>query len=696
MKNIEKNLPSILLLILFFLVFKTWFTISLIAAGDFLSHSQTKINDVNLLPTIWGWNPAMNQLGGITASYQWIYFVINMPIFFFGKLMHLNWMIIERIVYLYPLLLLLIVSPIKLFQELLPKTKFKYFASILYGLNTFILMVIGGGQIFIALSYSLLPLTLYSYIKHFNEKNVNNFRHTIITGLLLSLQIILDLRFAYITFIIILLFFIFKILSVNPHKNIVLKVLPRLIFIFFIPFLIHIYWLLPAVMLRNNLLSDLGSAYTSWASVRFFSFARLENTISLLHPNWPENIFGKISFMKPEFLLLPILAYSSLFFVCSESRKQRTENKSKIILFFALLGLLGAFLAKGAQEPFGGIYIWMFTHIPGFIMFRDPTKWYTLIALSYSILIPYSISQIYEWLRSQSKFSIFNFQFSIKSKIFNIQNLFILLLTSYFLLLISPALFGQLGGTFKKNSFPQEYSKLEQFLLSSKKFSRTLWIPSVHRFAYYSNTHPAISSYNYYNSNNISDIIKILLNKNSQKQLQEASVNYVIVPYDSEEEIFLKDRKYDEDKYQQTIAQLHKIKWLTKIKQFGKIIVYELPAPKEHFWSPQDEIKIDYVSINPTKYQVNIRGAKKGGRIIFAENFDMNWIAKKTYNNKYEINSSKYNNLFNSFVLIENGNYELEIYYKPQKLGNIGLLISGFTFIMLCILLLSSRFKDKI
>ena len=66
----------------------------------------------------------------------------------------------------------------------------------------------------------------------------------------------------------------------------------------------------------------------------------------------------------------------------------------KQIRFFLILSLLGVFLAKGSNEPFGQIYIWLFEHIPGFVMFRDPTKWYMLIAVSYSVLIPYSIYKI--------------------------------------------------------------------------------------------------------------------------------------------------------------------------------------------------------------------------------------------------------------------------------------------------------------
>ena len=128
---------------------------------------------------------------------------------------------------------------------------------------------------------------------------------------------------------------------------------------------------------------------------------------------------------------MPILAYSSLLFI-SKIKDQRSKIQIKnqkfdnnvamkqfnngAIIFFALLGLVGAFLAKGASPPFSEINSWLFQNFPGMNMFRDSTKFYSLIALSYSVLIPFSIWKIYESLELHNKFSIFNFQFSIKTK----------------------------------------------------------------------------------------------------------------------------------------------------------------------------------------------------------------------------------------------------------------------------------------
>ena len=101
--------------------------------------------------------------------------------------------------------------------------------------------------------------------------------------------------------------------------------------------------------------------------------------------------------------------------------------------------------------------------------------------------------------------------------------------------------------------------------------------------------------------------------------MQEASVKYIIVPYDSQREIFLKERKYDEKQYKQAIEEMQNISWLKRIDGFGKIAIFEVPDPRDHFWSPQENLKVQYQYINPTKYILNVENAKKGDILIFSE-----------------------------------------------------------------------------
>jgi hypothetical protein len=71
------------------------------------------------------------------------------------------------------------------------------------------------------------------------------------------------------------------------------------------------FWIVPNILSYTNAYH----ATVGDISLSFFSVAALSNSISLLHPNWPENLFGKVYFLQPEFLVLPMVAFSSLLFV---------------------------------------------------------------------------------------------------------------------------------------------------------------------------------------------------------------------------------------------------------------------------------------------------------------------------------------------------------------------------------------------
>lgn len=704
MRRITKMILFLLVLICFW-VFHIWFSPSALVAHDLPYIHSSMSSSYSVIPYIWHIERNVG-LGGNAATLLWSYSFFSLPIALLGSILHLSWPITERVAFFYPFLVLSLTSSFllskKVFQDSLPAV----LSAFLFTCNTYVLILVGGGQIEIGFAYAFVPFVLLACIALFesfqsNQKNIYCIMISLLFGFLVGLQLFFDLRVAYITIAgMILLLSIVEggvLREQMIKKNAKWRSIGRFLLAYCIMpgilvILLNAFWLLPSVFSHSNITSDLGISTSTKETVSYFSFAKFENSISLLHPNWPENIFGKVGFMKPEFLLLPILAFASLLFINSpitddELRAKKNKSNSqlairnsptrKYILYFALLGLLGAFLAKGANDPFGGIYLWMFDHVPGFILFRDPTKWYTLVAVSYAVLIPFSISKIYEWLQSFPKFQI-----NTKNGIFNLQNCFLFLVFCSLLYLIRPALLGQLTGTFKPTTVPSDYQKLEQFLSSQNQFSRTLWVPTTQRFVYSSSLHPAISSRDYFNAYDNTKLLNVLSQAKTQKFLQEAGVKYIIVPYDSEKEVFLRDRQYDNTQYQNVLNRVTALPGLQRVQGFGQIGVFELPSPKNHFWSP-DGITVSSVQINPTKYQIHAQNALRGERVVFAESFDPRWVMT---NANSRVESSEFDGKFNSFVLPKEGNYTFDVTYTPQKWVNIGLLISLLTGVSLLVL----------
>lgn len=651
-------IPAVGLFLIVFIIFNQWFLPGLITAGDFWPYYSSMFSLRSFVPYAWDMH-SVGGMGGDAIPFLWIHLNLG-AVVSTGSFLNLPWSLTERIFYLFPLLIALTTGPYLLYRKIFPESRTTWIVPIIYGLNSYILMIIGGGQLHgVGMAYSLLPFLLW-----FILKSSPNFRSSVILALVYSLILVFDIRFFYIASLTVPVFIAIRYKGNFIKHLLYLYIIPCLITV-----LLHSFWIMPLVLFPTNPIDDLGAGYGSLDAVKFFSFAKLENSISLLHPNWPENIFGKVGFMKIEFLTLPILAFASLFF------STKSKEQSKLILFFVAIALIGAFLAKGINDPAGNFYGYLFEHLPGFQMFRDPTKFYSLIALSYSILIPFTIYEIYILITKLKK----------NAKL--LTYLYISIISLVLIFPILPALTGNLKGTFKSVTIPDEYKKLESTLANDQGFYRTLWIPSMHRYGYYSNIHPAVSDVKY------KDLLSNPVN------LQELGIKYVIVPLDTQGELFVSDRKYDNTKYERVVEELRRKTFLAEVGGFGKIKLFEVESPKDHFWSDKKGLVDNIQFVNPTKYIINISNAKIGDKVIFSESFDAYWFARNMDSQDKDLGksltSNPYKRRLNSFTLREGGSYRLEVFYLKQKYVETGSFIGVFVIVSLVGYLIINMRKNK-
>lgn len=402
-------------LLIFGKIFWSWFVSPEIIGGDWPTYSPEFIREQKLFPSLWS---TYRGVGGAVTP------VLNLETFqsflivpwvnWFG----LPWSIVYKVGWFGLFLVLGAVSSFTLSRTVLFGLKRNWvhaLSVLIYGTNTYILMLVSGGQMGVAMAYALLPLVLSQFITLGRCVIVENklvVRQVLTAGLLLSLEVALDVRFVYLSAVAIIIYWLlllyWRLFNNNPiekESRLNLSIIAVSVAISVgLAVLLNAFWLLPTAATASRTVSELGAIYTSSSAVPFFSFADFSHALSLLHPNWPENMFGKTYFLQPEFLVLPALAFVSLLFIRRRtgSREQIADSGQQIV-FFSLLALLGAFLAKGANEPFGNVYLWLFDHIPGFVMFRDPSKWYVLVAISYSILVPFSLEGVVDWLTQITK-----------------------------------------------------------------------------------------------------------------------------------------------------------------------------------------------------------------------------------------------------------------------------------------------------
>ena len=310
----------------------------------------------------------------------------------------------------------------------------------------------------------------------------------------------------------------------------------------------------------------------------------------------------------------------------------------------------------------------------------------------------------------------------------HIPGLFLLGVIGYLLLLIKPAILGELGGTFKTKEVPSDYLILKEFINNQGDFFRTFWVPKKQRFGFYSNNHPGISSENFLTDTSCEEPfcslkvempknwgekcfpndrcyvreLSYFLNPETPDILAQMAVKYIIVPFDSEGEIFIAEHQYNHQQREEVEEFLDTIPWLKKIKVTDKIAVYEIPSYKDHFFldnSPINQLRISNYEltrnpqltigqlgneinkvkmINPTKYLVSLKVEKPPTTLVFSETYDELWQAKM---GKRIIPSTLYNNL-NSFSIDQAGDFEIVVEFTAQKYVYWGLVVSAFTLLM--------------
>lgn len=511
------------------------------ASGDAGFYFTEQLKQLSWLPVPWH---SEYGFGAFTLDRMWF----DYPYLFVIKALSsigFSWWFIDKLLWL-AVTFVAVYSSYRLAKYILGNAQSATLGSIIYSANTYILLLFAGGQIGVALAYALLPLVLLKFIESVDSQKAD-IQRFITNGLWFALLIAFDLRFAYLVVLAILLYIACSVEMAIRRLVFVIKILA-------VPFLVaglvHFFWILPELIAGGGGASSLGNEFTNPGILKFLSFADFSHAFGLLHPNWPENLFGKVYFMQPEFLIIPILAFCAFLFI----EKKSTDTIRKIS-FFALIVLIGAFFAKGVTEPFGGIFQWMFVHIPGFIMFRDPTKFYVFVTMGYSVLLPYALMRIGGKIRLSEK------------------TIFIVFI-AFWCFTLRPVFLGQMKGNFQPPYLTTEYVQLKNTLVSDPRSSRTLWIPQKDAFAYMSEVHPFFASDQLFHNASISAIIVLTQKPEFMKSLADSGIGYVIVPTDLEKRLFLTDYRFNPDERDNLISALRKTN-LIQDKDFTNVAVFK-------------------------------------------------------------------------------------------------------------------------
>jgi len=459
---------SILLVFILVFVYLSFFSPGARVANDFPLVSKESIKESFGLP--YAWTKADN-FGEYAVSTLWAY-----PLDFLfglGAYLGIDFDLLERILGFFPFLVIGIWACKKLFYEYKFSSLGKFAGSLFYLLNTYIILVIDGGQFRVALSYSLFPFVFLSFKKAYS----GGFQKKLIAGLALSILGFFDIRFVFILFVLLALDFFYWALFLR--KGELVEYLLNWVKVGFcatIVFLgLHFYWILPAFLVKAP---SLPPTYQRASQVGFLSFANIAHSLLLLSPHWYKNVFGKVAAIDWKFFLIPVLVFLAPIL----------RKKDRLVGFWLLVSVIAVFLVKGSNPPFSGVYTWVFENLPGFFIFRDPTKFFILICLSYSLLLGITLDEISKKL-AKLKFKNKFFKFYLSNSW-----LLAIFLTSYLLLLASPVWLGKMTGTLSQPNVDSQFIKLKNLLSQDKSYGKVFWIPSRPPLGISYPNHPAIDA----------------------------------------------------------------------------------------------------------------------------------------------------------------------------------------------------------
>lgn len=521
----QKN--KLLLIFILLLIFANWLIPGVRVANDFPWVARSAIAKGLQIPQTWTTRGG-NGLGEYAVGTLWSW-PLDL-IYGVGAKAGLDFAALERLLGVYLALIIGWVGMSKLKN---------YVASLVYLTSSYFILLVDGGQLSIALAYATFPWCIYLYLS-------DALLPFVVSVTVLS---IFDLRMVYLLCIVVVLNFISQVVfkrELQIRKHLIFGLVTGLFLVG-----VHSYWLVPTLFARPP---SLPFAYTQSAQLIFLDFTKLANGLLMQQPHWFLNVFGKVANLRLEFLLYPTLAFAVLF----------VKPKKYSVFLWSAVALVGIFLSKGG-------YVWAFTHIPGFSLFRDSTKFFFLICLAYAFLIGELVERFPKLL-------------------------YVVVLTV--ILVNFPVLSGKMTGTFSNPRFLQDYSNLQNYLSQDDKFGRILWVPTRPPLGFTDPNHPVIEGIQIYNNRpfvsrvfGTYEIMNFLRDSpDTTNLLAEAGINYVVLP---PLDPYRDELKPDNLVYHQLFEQqLEQAPWAGESRSFGEVKLIQTKKTISLFSLPEKAVLV--------------------------------------------------------------------------------------------------------
>lgn len=409
-----------------------------------------------------------------------------------------------------------------------------FVAALTYLVNTYYLTILVGGQLGVAVAYSLIPWVVIFLEETFLESKDSSKLAPLYLAVILSIQGYYEARFLVITGIVIVCWLIFNRSQINGKT---LFIINRVFLSIGVFALLSWLWICGTFLVSGTNIAPLGYDSPNWLSS--LSYATWQNTLALHHVWWPPGQ-GQVENIISILYVIPIIIIGALFWAKKHRRR---------LGWLVLVSIVGIWLAKGVNPPWGESYRWLFTHSDLFVGFRDPAKFFSLIAFGYAAGLGISVNYIVNKLGRGIR-----------------KRLFIALLIIVWLVAFWPLWSQQTSGAFVKK--PIEYHEVNKWFADQNDLAdwyRVFWWPTDYRGLDFDPTHAVIqandSSLLLTAKQNVPGFRKWLEtgvedNSGQVNYVMDAyGVRYLAVPADLANELYGTSYEQEQDYYSRALSE---------------------------------------------------------------------------------------------------------------------------------------------
>jgi len=366
----------------------------------------------------------------------------------------------EKFFFFLPIVVIAPLGTFFLIRNMIGSRWLAFLGTIIYSFNSYFLLR-QVDHLQIAVAYAFAPLLLLLYIRVLRGAGI---LHIVLFSLVYTISCIYEVRVTAIVTVLIGLYTVFVFLTENFQFR--KEIFRKLLRVASLVLLLNFFWIITFITVSSL-------SYESIVDRSLFTnYHHLPNVFTLYYPAW--EVFQKpipfsVNPVPVYTFIIPITVFLGLLLWPLMSGKDK-----RLWLFWMSVALLGIFLVKQNAHPFPEIYPLLYEHLPGFNIFRESSKFYLIVALSFAVLVPLSIKYLFRARRY-------------------IASALVVLVICVMLLNSVSLVTGKVDALFIPRTVPEDYIVFKNFILGSDP-GRILWLPEISRYSFFSNKHGRLSA----------------------------------------------------------------------------------------------------------------------------------------------------------------------------------------------------------